>query len=145
MNLFALLNRGAAHAPTDAQRARAAIEKAANETREKWLDALMVDQTRAWMGIGASDQSVIDGMTTMLAIAGFAHVYDAKSVDTPDLRVIRGAISAATHCAQTGSWITIDDARAFQSAATRAQAIIERASVDAIVHAAETIRKTAGI
>lgn len=145
MNLFALLNRGAKHAPTDAQRARAAIEKVANATREKWLDAIMVDQTRAWMGIGESDQGVLDGMATMLTIAGFAHVYDARSTDTPDLRVIRGAISAATQCAQNGSRVTVDDARAFSSAAKRAAAIIESASVDAIVHAAEAIRKTVGL
>lgn len=145
MNLFALLNRGAAHAPSDEDRALAAIKKAAEATREKWLDAIMVDQTRAWMGIGESDQGIIDGMTTMLAIAGFAHVYDAHSVDTPDLRVIRGAISTATQCARNGSRVTVEDARAFSSAADRALAIIKGASVEAIIHAAETIRETVGL
>lgn len=145
MNLFALLNRGAAHAPSQAERSRAAIEKVANNTRENWLDALMVDQTRAWMSIGHHESGVIEGMTTMLAIAGFAHVFDARSADTADLRVIRGAISAAGQCVRNGGVVSLDDARAFSSAATRAQAIIKAASVDAIIHAATEIRKTVGL
>ena len=145
MNLFDMLRRGAAHAPTEAQRGRALIVKAAEDTRVKWLDALMVDQTRAWMNIGVRDVGVIEGMATMLAIAGFAHVYDVKSADTPDLSIIRGAISAAGQCMRAGGWVTLADARAFSSAATRARAILETASVDAIVHAATTIRETVGV
>lgn len=145
MNLMALLNRGAAHAPTDAERRQAIINKAAEETRAKWLNALLVDETRAWMSIGANEPGVIEGMTTMLAIAGFAHVYDAKSADTPDLRVIRGAISAATQCQAAGGVVGVSDARAFSSAAGRAKAIIQKASVGAIIHAAQTIRETVGL
>ena len=110
-----------------------------------WLDALMVDQTRAWMAVGQSDPGAIEGMATMLAIAGFAHVYDARSADTVDLRIIRGAISAAGQCVKNGGMVTVDDARAFSSAATRAEAIITMASAEAIIHAATEIRKTVGL
>lgn len=145
MNLMNFLNRGAAHAPTEAQRAEASIAKATEDTRMRWLDALMVDETRTWMGLGQTDKGVIEGMTTMLAIAGFAHVYDAKSADTPDLRIIRGAISAAHQCMQRGCVVELADARAFSSAAERARAIITGASQDAIIHAAQTIRETVGL
>lgn len=145
MNLMSFLKSGAKHAPTEGERAQARVTKAAEQTRIQWLDALLVDQTRAWMSIGQHEAGVIEGMTTMLAIAGFAHVFDARSADTPDLRVIRGAISAAGQCVRNGSVVLVDDARAFSSAAARAKTIIETASVDAILHAATEIRKTVGL
>ena len=145
MNLFALLKRGAAHAPSDGMRAAARITKAAEETRAKWLNALLVDQTRAWMSVGERDDAVIEGMTTMLAIAGFAHVYDSRDIDSLDVRVIRGAISAATNAINSGGLVSIEDARAFSAAATRATSIIQACSVEAIIHAATTIRETVGL
>jgi len=144
MNLMSFINRGAAHAPTEAQRARAAIVKAAEAARTQWLDALLVDQTRAWMSLGERQPEVLSAMATMLTIAGMAHAFDAKSVDTLDMRIIRGAISAATQCSGAGSVLRVEDARAFGSAAARAVAIINGASVDAIVHAAQGIREAVG-
>lgn len=145
MNLFALLNRGCAHAPTDAQRKRAEVVAAAEKARQQWLDALLVDQTRAWMNIGEYEPGVLAAMATMLTIAGFAHVYDCKRTDTVDLRIIRGAISAATQCMAAGGRVTVADAQAFSSAAMRAEVIIKAASVDGIVHASQAIRDTVGI
>lgn len=145
MNLMNFLKRGASHAPSEAARQQALIDKAAEDTRAKWLDALMADETRAWMGIGEVDKGVIEGMTTMLAIAGFAHVYDARRADTPDLRIIRGAISAGHQCMQRGCLVELADAQAFSSASERARGIIKVASVDAIIHAAQTIRETVGL
>jgi hypothetical protein len=141
MNLQAFLSRGAAHAPKQVD----PVTKAAEDTRVRWLDALMADETRAWMGIGEADRGVVEGLTTMLAIAGFAHVYDTRNADTPDIRIIRGAISAAEQCMKRGGVVQVEDARAFSSAATRARAIIESASVDAIIHAATQIRATVGL
>lgn len=141
MNLHAFLNRGAAHAPKPID----PIVKAAEDTRKQWLNALLVDQTRTWMSLDESEPDVLSAMATMLAIAGFAHVYDARRSDTPDLRIIRGAISAITQCSAEGSVITADHARAFSSAAQRAVSIIEVASVEAIVHAAKSIRETVGL
>jgi len=145
MNLLAFLRRGSTHAPSDNDRAQARINEAAEVTRKKWLNALMVDQTRAWMEIGEADTGVIDGIVTMLAIAGFAHVYDTMRSDSPDLRIIRGAISAAEQCKAAGSRVSIADARAFGAASQRATSIIESASVNAIVHAAVTINKMVGV
>lgn len=141
MNLQAFLARGAAHAPKRVD----PVVKAAEATRAKWLDALMADETRAWLGIGEADRGIVEGLTTMLAIAGFAHVYDTRDADTPDIRVIRGAISAAGQCVRAGSVIGINEARAFSSAATRARRIIETATVGGIIQAATQIRQTVGL
>lgn len=145
MNLTAFLNRGARHAPTDAERAQAAINKAAEQSRERWLDAIMLDQIRAWDNVGRHEPGVLEGMATMLTLAGFVHVYDVKSNDTPDLRIIRGAISAATQCAKAGGVVSVDDARAFSSACARASDAIKAGSVAAILHAATSIRAAVGI
>jgi len=145
MNLSAFLNRGARYAPTDAERANARVTKAAEESREKWLDAIMVDQLRAWDTVGTHEPGVLEGIATMLTLAGFVHVYDAKTDDTPDIRVIRGAISAATQCVKAGGVVSVDDARAFSSACTRATDIIKAATVPAIIHAATSIRATVGL
>jgi hypothetical protein len=145
VNLFALLQRGAAHAPSETQRRQAQITASAEAARAMWLNALFVDQTRAWMSIGEYDAGVLSGMASILTMAGMAHVHDTKSTDSVDLRVIRGAISAATQCAKSGGIVSVDDARAFSSAAVRAQNILREASVPAILHAAVSIRQVVGL
>lgn len=144
MNLFALLSRGAAHAPAKPRHTNAQI-RAAEAARAMWLDALMVDETRAWLSLGEEQPEVLTAMATMLTLAGFVHAFDSRSVDTPDLRVIRGAISAATQCAEAGSVLTADNVRAFASACSRAEKIIRAGSVDAIIHAAVQIREAVGL
>lgn len=143
MNLFDVLNRGAALAPKPPEYTRQQL-RAFEATRMQWLNALLVDQTRTWMSLGEHAPEVLEGMATMLTIAGFVHVFDARSADTPELRVIRGAISAATQCAASGSVLTAAEASAFRAACDRARTIIEAATVPAIIHAAESIRKTVG-
>ena len=145
MNLMNFLKRGAAHAPSEADRQQALIDKAAEDTRAKWLDALLADETRAWMGIGEADRGIVEGLTTMLAIGGFASLHDSRDVDSADMRVIRGAISAAGDCVAGGCVITVDQARAMSSGASRAREAIQRASVGAIIHAAQAIRETVGL
>lgn len=145
MNLMSFLNRGASHAPTDAERAQAAIKKAAEESREKWLDAIMLDQIRAWDNVGRHEPGVLEGMATMLTMGGFVHVFDARNDDTPDMRVIRGGISAAIQCAKAGGVVSADDARAFSSACARASEAIKAGSVPAIIHAATSIRTAVGV
>lgn len=140
-----MLNRGAAHAPSEADRRQARIATASETARRQWRNALLVDQTRAWMSIGENEAGVLSAMVTMLTIAGFAHVHDVRNTDTTDLRIIRGAISAATQCLQAGGTVTVADARAFSAAAARADAILETASIGAIAHAAEAIRETVGL
>lgn len=142
---MAFLNKGAKHAPSDADRQQAAINDAAEASRAQWLNALLVDELRAWEQIGDRDPGVINSMTSMLTLAGFVHVYDARNADTPDIRVIRGAVSAAAQCSERGFKVTADDARAFSSACERDQQIINHASVSAIVHAAQSMRELVGL
>lgn len=142
---MAFLNRGARHAPSDADRRQAAINDAAEASRAQWLNALVLDELRAWDQIGGRDPGVINSMASMLTLAGFVHVYDKQSDDTPDLRVIRGAISAAAQCSERGCKVSADDARAFSAACERAQQIINHASVPAIIHAAQSMRELVGM
>lgn len=151
MNLYSLLKRGP-HG-TAILRARendarmSEITKAAEASRAQWLDALLVDQTRTWMNIGEIDRDALANNTIMLTIAGFCHVYDGRqaAIESVDMRIIRGAISAATQACAAGGVLTVADAQAFNAAATRAATIVQNASVAAIVHAAEAIRRTVGI
>lgn len=145
MNLMSFLNAGARHAPSDADRRQAIVNAAAEASRAQWLKALLVDELRAWEQIGDRDPELINAMTSMLTLAGFVHVYDTRNADTPDLRVIRGAISAAAQCAERGCKVTADDARAFSAACERAQQIINHGSVAAIVHAAQSMRGLVGL
>lgn len=144
MNLFAFLQSGARYAPPK-PRHSAAVVKAAEKARREWLDALLVDQTRAWLSLGERQPEVLSGLATVLTLAGMVHVFDTRSADTPELRVIRGAISAATQSSAAGSVLTAADAGAFSAAAQRAEAIIRAASVDALIHAATGLRETVGL
>lgn len=144
MNLFKFLRVGASHADVlvarEADRRQAAIDLAAENTRALWLDALTIDATRAWMAVGEKDRDVLSGLVIMLTIAGFCHAHAGGKIDHPDIRVFRGAVSAATQCSAGGSLITGEFAQAFHSAVTRAMAIVRAASVPAILHAAQSIR-----
>lgn len=143
MNLFTMLNRGAAHAP--APKLPGAHVRAAEAARRQWLNALVVDETRAWLNLGEAQPDVLNGLTTLLTLAGFVHVFDARDADTLDVRIIRGAISTAEGCVRAGEVITANDAQAFSSAAARAAAIIRAGTVPAIIHASRSIRETIGL
>lgn len=144
MNLFTLLNRGADHAPKLPQYTAQQL-RAVERTRAQWLNALLVDQTRAWMDLGAEQPDVLSGLAVVLTCAGFVHVHDTRRNDTPQLRIIRGAISAGASCSANGCRIRAEDARAFSAAAQHAAVIIRAGTVAGIIHAAESIRKTVGL
>lgn len=144
MNLMNFLARGTAGAKTDDQRRQERINKKAEDARERWIHALQVDETRAWLNLGEEQHKTLSGLAILLTIAGFCHVHDGGTVDTPDLRVIRGAISTVETCGKAGGVILPLDMATFQTACTRAKAIIRRASVDAILHAAVSIREAVG-
>ena len=144
MNLFDVLNRGAAHAPKPPTHPPSVV-KAAEKARAQWLNALLVDQTRAWMDLGAEQPDVLSGLAVVLTCAGFVHVHDTRRTDTPELRIIRGAISAGTSCSANGCRIRAEDARAFSAAAHHAAVIIQSGTIAGIIHAAESIRKTIGL
>ncbi len=119
--------------------------RAINATRRQWLNALLVDQTRAWLSLGERQPEVLEATATMLTIAAMVHGHGGGSADAPELAVIRGAISAATQCAAAGGTLTAAEAQAFSAAAVRADAIIHRATADAIVRAAHSIRAAVGL
>lgn len=139
MNIFDILNRGAAHAPKPPEH-KPAVVRAAETTRKQWLDALQVDQVRAWMDLGQQQVEVLRGLATVLTLAGFAQAHDLRTEDTPEQRIIRGALSAAAQCGEAGAVISVADAKAFGAACDRAADIIKAASVAAIINAAERMQ-----
>lgn len=144
MNLFDFIARGTAGAQTDAQRRQARLNAKAEHARAKWINALQADEARAWLNLGEAQHKTLTGLAIMLTIAGFCHVHDAGTVETPELRVIRGAISTVETCGRRQGVINEVDVITFQAACTRAKDIIRKASVGAILHAAVSIREAVG-
>lgn len=146
MDLFDFINvgiRNTAHVMRDRE---AAQEKAAlEEARQDWIDALYADETRAWLDLGEKGHGTLNGMTTLLVLACMAHIFDTRSADTPETRIIRGAISAAEQCAKAGGVMTAADAGAFSSAAERARGILKTCTLDAIRSAALGLRDAVGL
>jgi len=145
MNLFAFLKSGSAHAPSDAQRQRAREVAAAEDARAKWVQALEHDRLRAWLHIGEADAGLLRALASMLTLSGMVHVHDCRRDDTPTLRIIRGAISAVTQCAESGCVVTADLARSWGVAIERAIEVVRAAPVESIIHAAVSLRKQVGL
>lgn len=137
MNIFALVNRGVRLSGGNE------VDRQIEKARQTWLDKLMVDEIRAWGSIHEEDMGALTGLLTLLTLAGMAHAYDAGTVDTPEVRIIRGAISAAEQCGAAGSVITAEHARAFSAACIHARAAIKAASPAAIQHAAQYLHNLA--
>jgi hypothetical protein len=141
MNLCAMLNRGIANSGVEARK-KAQFAREMEAVRAKWLDALMVDETRAWMSIGEVNHQTLSGLVAMLTLAGLCEASGAKNKDGPAVRVIRGAISAAQQCAAQNKGISAQHAQAFSSAAKQARAIFERCSHVDLIYAAEHLDQT---
>lgn len=141
MDFFAMVNRGIANSGLEA-RAKAKFSSDMEKVRAKWLNALMVDETRAWMAIGEVSREILTGLATMLTLAGLCKVADNRDENCCEVRVIRGAISTAQQCAREGCGIQIQHAQAFHSAAVMARGILETCSHDAMTHAAEYLDKS---
>mgnify|MGYP000264641601 CR=1 FL=1 len=114
-------------------------DRAAERRRREWMSALLADETRTWMNLGQVDRAALRGVLGLLALAGFCHLHDGHDQDAPDMRVIRGAISAGEQCRNSGSIITREAAQAFAVAASRAREIFQTASLKAIKATALTI------
>lgn len=135
MDLFAFVGRGVRlSGGTEADRAT-------EKSRQHWLDKLLVDETRAWMSISEADRGLLSGLAILLTLAGLAHAHDTRDADTPAIRVIRGAISAAEQCGKGGSVIQPEHARAFSAACSHARRVLQAASLRAIQHAAVYLNK----
>lgn len=144
MNLLNFLARGTAGASTDASRKEARINTRAEEARELWIHSLQVDEMRAWANLGEEQHRTLSGLAILLTIAGFCHVHDGGTVETPQLRVLRGAISTVETCGKAGGVINEIDIITFQTACRIAKDIIRGATVDAILNAAVSIREATG-
>ncbi len=120
------------------------VDRATERTRQQWLDALLVDETRAWMSLGERQPEVLSGLAVLLTLAGMVQAQDLGHTDTPENRVIRGALSACEQCALAGSVITPDHARALSSACRMARGIVAAGSRGAIKRAAANIRALVG-
>lgn len=131
MNLMKFLGHGIART------GGTQVDQMAEAQRAKWIDALLVDQTRAWMHLGESDRHAVVGLQSLLTLAVLCHLHKrSNSAADPEIRMIRGSLSAVDQCVAAGSVITAQHAQAFSVAAGRAKEIFERASVASIVHAA---------
>ncbi len=129
MNLFSFIDRGVkASGGTQADRV-------ADRARQEWVDQLQIYETRNWLNVGQSDYDAIAGSMVVLTLAGLVHAYETMSTETPEIRVIRGAISALEQCLKRGDRITLDSARAVSSACRHASDVIQKASPKAIQHA----------
>lgn len=146
MNLMTFLNAGARLAPSEADRQRAKTERTAEALRDQWLDALVLDQTQAWMHLGERQAEVLQGLVTMLTLAAYCDACQQGHDDSPASRVMRGAISAAERAAADRDCVlSADDVQAFHSAVEHAQAVVRSAGVDALVGAAQALRRKVGL
>lgn len=141
MNLFQFFDRGIANSGIHTRK-QAEFAREMEAARSKWLDALMADETRAWMAIGEQSREILTGLSTLLVLAGLCQAGDKGDVNTVENRVIRGAISAAQQCARSGCEITAQHAQAFSSASTMARKIFETCSHTAMAHAAQYLDQT---
>jgi hypothetical protein len=144
MNIFNFIARGTAGASTDETRRQDRLNDESEKARALWIHSLQADETRAWLNLGEAQHRTLSGLAILLTIAGFCHVHDGGTVDTPELRTIRGAISTIESCGKAGGVIDEVDIVTFQVACTRAKEIIRKASVAAIQHAAVSIREATG-
>lgn len=145
MNLYDLYNRGIRNSRVAERRAEEAARELARQMeicRSKWLDALMLDEIRAWDVLDSDAKEPLTGLTTLLTLAGICKTFDQADHDHPEVRVIRGAISTAQQCARAGYRITVVDARALSSAATRAREIFTTCTHDAMAHAATYLEQS---
>lgn len=140
MDLFKVLDRGVARSGSAAILKRPNAQQrrqsqAIAKTRKQWLQALMVDETAAWMSTYEERPDVLRGLCTVLTLAALAKENDDGHADSPEVRVIRGAVSAAEQAGKAGSVITPDTAQALSSAARMARDIVVLSSEGAIAQA----------
>ena len=137
MSLFSLINRGVKLS------GGSQLDKALEAMRAQWLDRLCTDEIRAWMNVGTVDREALTAINFLFSAAAMCSIHDTRQIDSPDARVIRGALSALEQCGHAGCRITASHAAAFSSAATRAKEIFRTCSPAAIERAATIIHNSA--
>ena len=136
MNLFNFIARGTAGCPPIKTSREQRMDKITEDTRDRWIHALQADEMRAWLNIGQAQTSTLHGLATMLTIAGLARAFTDQSIETPQVRVIRGAMSVIKGCTDNGAIITETDVVTLQVACREAKDIIRNAPRAAIHYAA---------
>lgn len=146
MDLMAFINNGTRRytgeilaRPTSKQRAQERHAKqvaaAIAATRKQWMYALQVDETAAWMSTYEQRPDVLQGLTTVLSLAALAKRFDDGHDDSPEVRIVRGALSAVEQCGKAGATLDPATNRALSSAARVATQLVNEASDAGIEHA----------
>lgn len=141
MNLFNVLNRGAAHAPKPPKYSAKELQGIKN-MRANWLRTITIDQTRCWMDLGEKQSEIIGGMSSIFGFGYYVAVHD-HGADSVACRIIRGGLSAAAGAIGAGYMVTKQDALAFDSACERVREVIEASSDDAVVYASKKLQEAA--
>ena len=134
MNLFSFI--GAATSPVKTSREKKS-DRVTERARVQWVDRLRVDEMRAWMSIGEEEQiKTLNGLATMLTIAGLVMARVHGQIEHPGVRVVRSALNVVRECADRRA--TIDEVRivTIQVACREATAAIKAAPKEAIHYAA---------
>lgn len=142
MNLFAFI--GTATTPVKTSREKKS-DRVTEKARAQWIDRLRVDEMRAWMSIGEEEQiKTLNGLATMLTIAGLVLARVHGQFEHPGVRVVRSALIVVRECAERRA--TIDEVRmvTIQVACREATAAIKAAPKHAIHYAAIKMHASAG-
>lgn len=142
MNLFTAFNKaiersGALTILSRPNAQQRAVTQAVAKARAQWLDALLVDETAAWMSTYQQRPDVLRGLTAVLGLAALAKQHDDGHGDSAHVRVIRGALSTVEQCGKAGGSLTTETVQALSIAAKHAREVIEHCS-DAAIQAACT-------
>lgn len=138
MLLFNVIDRGiklsgVRDRRTEHERAR---DELVQKTRALWRNALLVDETACLMQLGEQQPGMLRGLSVVLTMIATAIAFDHTGAH-PDVRVIRGALSAITQALETsGQAFSVDLGRAVTVACARAREASARVTDRAVEHAA---------
>lgn len=125
---------------------REAVQAAAEAARSQWLNALLVDELRAWEDIGEAQREVLNGLLVTLTIAGLCKAHGDGNEKSPQVRVIRGGVRVVEDCVtRAGCRVSATSAMGLSSAVNAAREVIRAASIESITSAAVAMRRIAGI
>ena len=110
------------------------------KTRASWQNALLVDQTRAWLNLGEAQTEVLAGLGVTLCIASFAVHHMDKGQQSSDAVAINAGLTLCNDCHyQAGDVLTVDHSIALIDAARAAGRVFNSCSDEAVVYASDGI------
>ena len=120
--------------------------RAINRCRQQWLDALLLDQTRAWLDLGERQPEVLQGLAVLLTLGHLADGYEAGDGSVERRKSMATAMGRAQDAAaQRGCVLTAEDADVLHAGVMAAHAAIKQARPAALMHAAECLRADVGL